>query len=105
MNNIQELLQRNLVHLFRARRRYILPSTSISATSSTVTPASTTAPPVAVSSSINPALGRTPPSSPRALRQLQERQDTGGRGFAGDRDGFIARGPGTPYDPRDRDRF
>ncbi|KAE9388409.1 hypothetical protein BT96DRAFT_927118 [Gymnopus androsaceus JB14] len=65
-----------------------------------------TAPPAAAPP-VNPALGRTPPSGPRALRQLQQRQDAGGRGYPGDRNGggnmLLSRG--APYDSRDRDRF
>ena len=82
-----------------------VPLTSTAA-SSPATSAPLTAPPAAVPA-VNPALGRTPPSGPRALRQLQQRQDAGGRGYPGDRNGggnmFLSRG--APYDSRDRDRF
>ncbi|KAE9390158.1 hypothetical protein BT96DRAFT_926078 [Gymnopus androsaceus JB14] len=81
------------------------PLTSTAA-SSPATSAPLTAPPAALLA-VNPALGRTPPSGPRALRQLQQRQDAGGRGYPGDRNGggnmFLSRG--APYDSRDRDRF
>ncbi|KAJ3846474.1 Le.MFB1 [Lentinula lateritia] len=51
----------------------------------------------------NPALGRTPPSGPRALRQLQQHQhNSGGAGHTGPRNSNAYIPRGLPYD---RDRF
>ncbi|KAF8824908.1 hypothetical protein HHX47_DHR7000471 [Lentinula edodes] len=53
--------------------------------------------------SANPALGRTPPSGPRALRQLQQHQHSGGGvGHMGPRNSNAYIPRGLPYD---RDRF
>ncbi|KAJ3749011.1 Le.MFB1 [Lentinula detonsa] len=65
---------------------------------------STTVP--SASPTTNPALGRAPPSGPRAFRQLQQQQHSGGGGgYPGARasSAYIPRG--VPYDVRDRDRF
>ncbi|KAE9389479.1 hypothetical protein BT96DRAFT_1003196 [Gymnopus androsaceus JB14] len=81
------------------------PLTSTAA-SSPATSSPLTAPPAAAPP-VNPALGRTLPSGPRALHQLQQRQDAGARAYPGDRNGggnmFPSRG--APYNSRDRDRF
>ncbi|KAJ3827302.1 Le.MFB1 [Lentinula raphanica] len=55
------------------------------------------------------ALGRAPPSGPRALRQMQQQQQQqhngGSGGYLGARSGNAYIPRGVPYDPRDRDRF
>ncbi|KAJ3803215.1 Le.MFB1 [Lentinula aff. detonsa] len=54
----------------------------------------------------NPALGRAPPSGPRAFRQLQQQQHSGGGGgYSGARSSSAYIPRGLPYDVRDRDRF